>query len=148
MESRYKAAAIIFYRYKYVSGLKRTILQVYLQYEKKFKSWSHFGGKREVFDRDSFATAFRELVEEKSCSDTLLCYLHDNILPKKYFFASKMMVYYVHISPKNTEFIEANWFAIDWLPSNIRSHIIEQIEEIKTVDLVRYFSNCNISTTI
>jgi hypothetical protein len=53
----YKAAGFIFYWYKYIPPLKRTYLQVYLQYEVKHSQWSHFGGKREPYEMDSFSTA-------------------------------------------------------------------------------------------
>lgn len=139
MSERYKAAAFIFYRYKFYPSLKRSFLQVYLQYEPKHKAWSHFGGKREEYDKSSFDTAARELQEEKYCSEVLIQSLDKGRKKyrKKYFMSSKMIVYYVECQD---DFNEANWFVVDALPNNVRSHIIEQINEIKIFDFVRYFN--------
>ena len=144
----YKAAGIIFYRYQFISSLKKTFLQVYLQYEYRLNKWSHFGGKRENYDKNSFETAIREMVEEidVSCYN-IVEFLKYNKLEKKYFSKSKMIVYYVDASKiTDSKLIEANWFTIDCLPNNIRSHIIEQLEEIKEYDFVNYFNMCKIAS--
>lgn len=131
IERIYKAAAFVFHRRLFVPSIVKTVHQVYLQYEHKFNTWSHFGGKREVYDKDSFETALRELGEEKQCSKSLFDFLDSNhsVIKKKYFQSSKMIVYYVDVNDiNNDEFIEADWFCIDTLPSNIRSHISPQIK--------------------
>ena len=139
MTERYKAAAFIFYQYKFCASLKRSFLQVYLQYEYKHKAWSHFGGKREPYDRNSFDTAIRELQEEKYCSESLIQSLRQdkNKFEKKYFNSSKMMVYYVGYQAKDhrCDFNEADWFVVEALPNNVRPHIIEQINEISGLEL-------------
>jgi len=142
----YKAAAIILYRYHFVPSLRKTFLQVYLQYEYRLSKWSHFGGKRESYDRNSFETAIREMIEEINipCID-IIEFLRSKKLEKKYFTKSKMVVYYANVSKLSSlNLIDANWFSIDWLPNNIRSHIIEQIDGIKEYDFVNYFNLCKI----
>ena len=153
----YKAAGFIFYRFKYILPLKRTYLQVYLQYEAKHSQWSHFGGKREPYEMDSFNTAYRELQEEHNWSPSFLNELQSlaatqlrssqslkSTLLKKYFTSSKMMVYYLNITKSSSDFQEANWFTVGALPNNIRPHIIEQINEIELLDFINYFSKCKI----
>ncbi len=133
IERIYKAAAFVFYRKLFVKSIGETVNQVYLQYEYKFNAWSHFGGKRESYDKDSFETALRELSEEKHCSKELFDFLDINYsnIRKKYFPSSKMIVYYVNIANIIDDFIEANWFCTDTLPSNIRSHISSQIKDLE-----------------
>jgi 8-oxo-dGTP pyrophosphatase MutT (NUDIX family) len=116
----YKAAAIVFYRYKKIHSINKTVLQVYLQYEYKHDMWSHFGGKREPEDIDSFATAIRELKEESGIEITTTTY------QKKYYLASKMDVYYIQMDG----LIDANWFTVDSIPINTRKHVFEQIADI------------------
>jgi hypothetical protein len=148
--NNYKAAGFIFYRFKYVSSLKRTYVQVYLQYEAKHSQWSHFGGKREPYENDSFNTAYRELQEESCWSLSFLNQLKSlkSILLKKYFTSSKMMVYYLNITKSEPNFQEANWFTVGALPNNTRPHIIEQINEIELLDFINYFSKCGIANSI
>lgn len=129
IESRYKAASIIFYRYKYIPYLDSTVVQVYLQYEKKYKSWSHFGGKREVSDYNSLNTALREFMEETTSIQDMQ--IPDIRFPlfKHYFLASKMIVYCAEVKKKN-QGSEANWMIVDYLPSNIRPHVRDQIKDL------------------
>lgn len=126
----YKAAAFVFYRNIFVRSLNKQFLQVYLQYEYKYNQWSHFGGKREPFETNSFQTALRELQEENQCSPALINFLklRSQTFTKKYFPNSKMVVYYVE---GVHDFNEANWFVVDTLPSNIRPHIIQQFESLE-----------------
>lgn len=135
--SLYKAAAFIFYKWVCIKPFNKLYLQVYLQYEYKFDQWSHFGGKREPYENDSFKTAIRELKEESPFTDNLYNWLIKNSskFVKKYIPSSKMDVYYVHIQ-NYYEFQEANWFTIDFLPNNIRSHVIGQIKELNEIALI------------
>lgn len=125
IERKYKSAAFIFYRYKYVHTIGRILLQVYLQYEKKFKMWSHFGGKREPTDKDSYETALRELYEESKELAVPNVYSYE--IPSRYFPQSKMVVYYARVREHEFCINEHNWFNAEYLPSNIRPHVLIQI---------------------
>lgn len=127
--SNYKAAGIIFYRYYY------QFIQVYLQYEYHKSQWSHFGGKREPDDSGSFQTAKRELLEEienPAAIEPFINSINHKQLTNRYFPQSKMYVYYIY-SPELSVLQEANWFCIDYLPNNIRPHVIPQIEHLKSI---------------
>jgi 8-oxo-dGTP pyrophosphatase MutT (NUDIX family) len=128
----YKAAAIIFYRIMYVKTLDVKKIQVYLQYEHAHNMWSHFGGKREPYENNPWDTALRELNEEATVNIPLSS---ANITHKLYFYKSKMIVHYVFISEYDYHADEAQWMCIDFLPSNIRKHVIEQIEILSDIPL-------------
>lgn len=125
IEKIYKSAAFIFYRYKYVPVIGRISLQVYLQYEKKFQMWSHFGGKRELCDRSSYETALRELYEEST--DLATPDIYENSITSQYFPQSKMVVYYVRVREYDFCINEHNWFNVEYLPTNLRPHVRIQI---------------------
>ena len=123
-EKTYKASAILFYRCVYNERLNKNFMQVFLHYEHKFNAWSHFGGKKEYYDKNSFNTAIREMNEEKGNLDTPI--VSDFNITKYYFNKSKMIVYYVYVNFKSHQGSNTNWFCVDTLPSNVRSHLNEQ----------------------
>lgn len=134
--TNYKAAGIIFYRYYYQKNTNRQFIQVYLQYEYRKSQWSHFGGKREPCDSGSFQTAKRELLEEIENPTAIKSFINSinhNKLSNQYFPKSKMYVYYIHILQPLNCFYEANWFCIDYLPNNIRHHVVPQIKHLKSI---------------
>lgn len=135
MEDEYKAAAIIFYRDRtFTIGRKsRQLRQVYLQYEKKHMSLSHFGGKREQYDKSSWITAVRELQEETHDLKTPEFLQKHKFSEKKYFTQSKMIVYYIKIYKYDKQGEESNWICIDWLPNNVRSHVVPQIKHLYNI---------------
>ena len=87
--------------------------------------WSHFGGKREASDRDSYETALRELYEESRV--LAVPSISGNNITSQYFTQSKMVVYYVRVREYDFCINEHNWFNVEYLPSNIRPHVSIQI---------------------
>lgn len=104
--------------------LDHSLSSVFLQYEKEFQCYSHFGGKKEN-NEDAYNIMLRELKEELGIIPKF------EIIDMKYFKKSKMVVYYaiMNFNNKLYKYIlpKCKWFKLNKLPY-CRPHVYKQIK--------------------